>query len=71
MSILTATHNSWIELTPQVQVARQAQLRQTIDIAVLAKSRDLGEQQGAALLQMLQAAADALDGLGTQLDVRA
>lgn len=71
MSVSAATHHPWIELTPQVQVARQAQLRQTIDIAVLAKSRDIGEQQGAALLQMLQSAAAALDGLGTQLDVRA
>ena len=69
MSISAASTAQWAEYTPQVMQAKQASLGQQIGIAVLAKSQDVQEVQGAAVLQMLQAAAQ-VSGVGGQLDVR-
>lgn len=66
----TSATNPYIELTPQVQTARQGQLRQAIDVAVISKARAAGDAQAAAILNLLNSAAATADGLGTTIDYR-
>lgn len=63
--------NPWIEFTPQVMAAKQAATSQQIDLAVVAKSRQIQEAQASAVLQLLQQSASLAAGIGGQIDVRA
>ena len=61
----------YISLVPQVMQAQQLAQQQAVSIAVQSKAMDTNEAQGAALLNMLNSVAAAMEGIGTNFDAYA